>query len=195
MNTDFALRVDTWETMLNHRLPQFGHRNWVVVADAAYPAQSNPAIETIATEADHVEVLVKALNAIAGCKHIRANVLLDAELKWVAEEDSPGVAALRQQLHRLIAPRNVRELAHEQIIAKLDRSARLFRILILKSTLTIPYTSVFLELDCGYWNSDSERRLRDSVKNVSTVTDVSKLTDRRTKSPRFSGPFSSSHSS
>ncbi len=54
-------------------------------------------------------------------------------------------------------------LDHERIIAKLDESAKLFNVVILKSTLAIPYTSVFLELDCGYWNANAEKRLRDSL--------------------------------
>ena len=28
-----------WEARLDELLPQFGHRNWFVVADSAYPAQ------------------------------------------------------------------------------------------------------------------------------------------------------------
>jgi len=32
-------------------LPLFGHRNWIVVADSAYPAHSMPGIETIVSGA------------------------------------------------------------------------------------------------------------------------------------------------
>src|SRR5579863_7838514 len=74
-------RNETWETVLARRIPEFGHRNWIVIADSAYPAQSNPGIETIATEADHLQVLTKTIDAIARCNHVRANVLLDAELR------------------------------------------------------------------------------------------------------------------
>ena len=52
---------ETWEAVLTRRLPLLGHRNWIVVADAAYPAQSNPGIETIATGADHLQVLARVL--------------------------------------------------------------------------------------------------------------------------------------
>ena len=45
---------------------------------------------------------------------------------------------------------------HVEIIAKLDESAKLFRILILKTLLTIIYTSIFIQSDCGYWTSESE---------------------------------------
>jgi hypothetical protein len=29
--------------------------------------------------------------------------------------------------------------------------------------MTIPYTSVFFELDCGYWNAAAEQRLRKAI--------------------------------
>ena len=50
--------------------------------------------------------------------------------------------------------------SHEQIIARLDESARLFRILIIKTAMTIPYTSIFFELECGYSSAETEERLR-----------------------------------
>jgi hypothetical protein len=35
--------------------------------------------------------------------------------------------------------------------------------LIVKTDMTIPYTSVFFELDCGYWNAEAEQRLRQAM--------------------------------
>jgi len=154
---------DEWESRLSRLLPLWGHRNWIVVADAAYPAQSNPGIETIATGAEHLAVLQTTLDAIGNGKHVKAKIYLDAELKLVPEQDAPGVTIYRQKLIRLIGGRDTEMICHDEIIAKLDESGKLFRILILKSTLAIPYTSVFLELDCGYWNPDAEERLRRSM--------------------------------
>ncbi|MGA8669489.1 MAG: hypothetical protein WB679_06420 [Terracidiphilus sp.] len=156
-------RADSWKFVLKSLLPLWGHRNWIVVADAAYPAQSNPGIETIATESDHLLVLKATLDALQNSKHVRANIYLDAELKSVSEQDAPGIAGFRKKLMELIAYRDTHVLPHDQIIAKLDESGKLFRNLILKSTLAIPYTSVFLELDCGYWNPEAEVRLRRSM--------------------------------
>lgn len=86
----------------------------------------------------------------------------------VPEKDAAGVTEVRSAMERAIG-RNARVLDHERIIAKLDESAKLFNVVILKSTLTIPYTSVFLELDCGYWNADAEKRLRDSLASKSAT--------------------------
>jgi len=152
-----------WELSVARLLPLFGHRNWIVVADSAYPAQSNAAIETIATEADHIDVLTATLDAIDRSRHVRANIFVDSEFRFVEEQDAVGVARYRQDFERLIGNRETHVIPHDQIIAKLDECAKLFRVLILKSTLTIPYTSVFFELDCGYWTRAAEERLRLSI--------------------------------
>ncbi len=158
-----------WERRIEHLVPVFGHRNWVVVADSAYPAQSKPGIETIYTGEDHIQLLEKIAQAINESGHIRANIYVDAELKQVPEKDAPGVTEFRSEIDRVLSGRNARVLEHEQIISKLDETAKLFKIVILKSTLAIPYTSIFLELDCGYWNAEAEKRLRDSLPVKATV--------------------------
>jgi len=155
--------TDHWESQLDAKLPLFGHRNWIVVADAAYPAQSKEGIETIATCADQIHVLRTVIDGIAASEHIRANVYLDHELDFVSEQDAPGVVNYRHELRTLLGDGNVFKLPHEQVIHKLDQAAEVFRVLILKTRMTIPYTSVFLELDCGYWSADAEARLREAI--------------------------------
>src|SRR5438477_5203044 len=93
---------ELWDFRLARLMPLLGHRNWIVVADAAYPAQSNPGIETIATGAGHLEVLKTTLEAIGNGKHVKPKIYLDAEFKLVSEEDAPGVSNYSQKLVRLI---------------------------------------------------------------------------------------------
>jgi hypothetical protein len=33
-----------------------------------------------------------------------------------------------------------------------------------KTTLAVPYTTVFMELDCGYWGPEAEAALRARMK-------------------------------
>jgi hypothetical protein len=54
-------------------------------------------------------------------------------------------------------------MLHEQIIAKLDSVSQVFRVLIVKTDLTIPYTTVFFELGCAYWPGDAEDRMRKAM--------------------------------
>lgn len=159
-----------WERQFSSYLPVFGHRNWIVIADAAYPSQSNPAIRTIQANADQIDVAREVLAAIAASRHVRANVYLDQELDYVAEQDAPGITEYRRQLSALPQSSNVRKLMHENIIAKLDQAARMFDVLIIKTNMVIPYTSIFLELDCGYWTAEAEERLRRAVESGSQPT-------------------------
>lgn len=152
-----------WELELHRLLPLFGHRNWIVVADSAYPAQSNPGIETLVAGADQIQVVRKVKDAIADCIHVRANIYTDLELEFVKENDAPGIAEYRRQLDALLDCSDCQQLPHEQIIAKLDQCAQMFRIMIVKTPLTIPYSSVFFELDCGYWTAEAEQRLRQAM--------------------------------
>jgi D-ribose pyranose/furanose isomerase RbsD len=156
-----------WQERLSTVLPQFGHRNWIAVADSAYPLQSNPGIETIVAGGDHIAVIEHVLAAIAQYRHIRANVYADKELAYVAETDAPGVLDYFRNLEAALKGANVNYLPHEQIIHKLDESARLFRILLIKTDMKVPYTSVFFELDCGYWNAEAEQRLRKALSAAS----------------------------
>jgi D-ribose pyranose/furanose isomerase RbsD len=152
-----------WNRMLLDRIPLYGHRNWIVIADSAYPAQSAAGIETIVSNGDHVQVLEQVLAALSASRHVRAIIYTDEELKFIDEKDAPGVSAYRQQITRLLHNRAVKSLPHEQIIAKLDQVSQTFRVLIIKTNFTLPYTSVFLQLDCAYWSADAEQRLRAAM--------------------------------
>ena len=72
-------------------------------------------------------------------------------------------SAYRQHLRALLDGLPWRTTFHEETIATLDRAGRAFRILVLKTEMTIPYTSVFLQLECAYWNLAAESRLRAAL--------------------------------
>lgn len=153
-----------WRQRLADRLPLVGHRNWIVVADSAYPLQSGEGIETLATGADQLTVLKTVLAQLNESRHVRPIIYLDAELPFVAEQDAAGITAYRNQLTAIFKDRTAKSLPHEEIIEKLDSSAEKFHVLILKTNMTLPYTSVFIELDCGYWSAEAEARLRRVMK-------------------------------
>lgn len=152
------------QKLLRERLPTLGHRNWIVVVDMAYPLQSRAGIETIYLGGQQVSAVRQVLEAIDTAPHVQGKVHLDAELEHVPEADAPGITAYRDELQRLFEGRHVSRLPHEQLIEQLDAAAQTFHVLIIKTDMVIPYTSVFIELDCGYWNADKEARLREKMK-------------------------------
>jgi hypothetical protein len=66
-----------WEAKFSAALPALGHRNWVVVADAAFPLQISPGMEVVVSGEDHFAVLDKVLKALGQTKHVRPKVYLD----------------------------------------------------------------------------------------------------------------------
>ncbi|MGA2889839.1 MAG: RbsD/FucU domain-containing protein [Terracidiphilus sp.] len=163
MTMSVAFAACDWECQLNVCLPLFGHRNWIVVADSAYPAQSNPGIETVVADEDQIHVVRRVHEAITASGHLRANLYADKELGFVSEDDAPGILKYKQELDAALYGSNIQYLEHEKIIVKLDQSARIFRILVIKTNMAIPYTTVFFELHCGYWNDDADERLRHAI--------------------------------
>ena len=152
-----------WRARVSEELPLLGHRNWIAVVDSAYPLQTSAGIETVETNADQLDVVRAVLDQVGKAKHVRPVVFTDAELKFVPEGEAKGVTAYREALTSLLGKTDAQSLPHEQIISKLDEAGRTFHILVLKTTLTIPYTSVFVRLDCGYWTDEDEKRLREKM--------------------------------
>ncbi len=164
VSTFTSLSQSDWQARFHQELPLLGHRNWIVIADSAYPLQTAPGIETLYVDADQLEVVGFVLAELAKSRHIKPIIYTDAELKYVPENRAPGITNYRQELDRMLANRTVSKLAHEAIIAKLDEAGKKFKVLLIKTRLTLPYTSVFLQLDCAYWNVDSENELRAAMK-------------------------------
>jgi len=152
-----------WRVRLQKELPLLGHRNWIAVVDSAYPLQTSAGIETVETNADQLEVVKTVLDQLAKAKHVRPVIFTDAELKAVPESDAAGVTAYREALTKLVGKTEAQSLPHEEIISKLDEAGKTFHILVLKTNLTIPYTSVFIRLECAYWKPDAEKRLREAM--------------------------------
>lgn len=157
------MKADPWQEILSDRLPLLGHRNWIGVVDSAYPWQTSPGIETVATGAEHLAVLRALLDAVRTANHIRPLVRLDSELNAVPESAAPGISTLRDKMLKLFEGTVTEVTPHDETIRRLEKTASSFRVLLFKSTLAIPYTSVFLELECGYWSAAAEKSLRASL--------------------------------
>src|SRR5438105_2475520 len=91
-----------WKQTLEQRIPLYGHRNWIVIADSAYPAQSSEGIETVVATADQLEVLKQVLAILSASKHVKPIVYTDNELNFIQDEDAPGVGKYRTQLAGLL---------------------------------------------------------------------------------------------
>jgi D-ribose pyranose/furanose isomerase RbsD len=159
-----TVKAPAWTDTLGAYLPALGHRNWIVIADSAFPLQVSPGIETIVSNEDYFTVLGRVLKAVDAAKHIRMKIYLDKELNFVPEALAPGADDVRRRLAEALKGRGATPVLHEELIARLDQVGKTFKIVMIKTTLAVPYTSVFLELDCGYWGPEAEAKMREKMK-------------------------------
>ena len=152
-----------WNKRLSGAMPLLGHRNWILVVDSAYPLQTAPGIETIETNAAQLEVARAVLDEIEKSIQVRPVVYMDAELPFIPDSDAPGASAYRRDIAELLRKYPVQSQPHEKLISDIDEAGKTFHILVLKTNMTIPYTSLFIRLDCKYWSADQEKNLRTKM--------------------------------
>lgn len=153
----------TWRDKVDESLPLLGHRNWILIVDSAYPLQSSAGVETVETDASQLEVARYVLNAIHHSIHVRPEILMDAELPFVPDEDAPGATAYRAEIAKLFPAAQIQSIPHEQLIARVDEAGKTMHVLVLKTKMTVPYSSIFIRLNCKYWSDDAEKRLRERM--------------------------------
>ena len=152
-----------WQGEFKKELQLMGHRNWILIVDAAYPLQSKPAIKTIYTGEDQLKVVREVFDAISDAPHVFPEVFLDREMDYVPESEAAGIENYRSKLWEILTNKTVIKSLHNDLISKVDEAAKTFNVLVLKTNMTIPYTSVFLRLNCGYWSPEQEAKMRTEM--------------------------------
>ena len=154
---------ETWQEILEHDLNLLGHRNWILVVDKAFPEQSSPGMKYLYVEKDLLPTLDYVLDAIDKSTHVKPIIYQDKELSYITEEQMPGIDAFRSNADKVLEGRTVNTLLHDEVFGLLDESSSLFRVLVIKTNCTLPYTSLFLQLDCSYWGPENEKLLREQI--------------------------------
>ena len=155
-----ASNCNNWEAQLAEKLPYLGHRNWILIADMAYPLQSGDGIITIYADAPYLEVLEKVKKRDANEPEFLQTVCeIFESLEYViTEEDMPGVDNLRKEMARICGD-EAQSILHEELLKRMDEAGKLYSIVVIKTTLTMAYTTSFFELDCAYWNGEKQVNL------------------------------------
>ncbi len=159
----------------NETLAMLGHRNWIAIVDSAYPSQTALGIELKLSSLSHIEVVEQVLLQISACRHIRPEVFLDAELKHLLEWNESDFTLFRQDLQNSLQNYQPTTIPHDEILSMLSEAGKEFRIIIIKTCGTVPYSSVFIRLACGYWSADQEAKLRSKIARNVQETKAAKL--------------------
>ena len=167
LNNPAVSETKDWKTGLDEQLPLLGHRNWILVVDKAFPAQTAEGISTIYTGAGMMNVLDYTLTEIENSTHIKPVIYTDRELEYISEGLFPGIEEYRKRLYKVLKNQGSakpQSILHDSVFVKIDEASKLFKVLVLKTNETIPYSSVFIELGCKYWYPEQENRLKETMR-------------------------------
>ncbi len=148
---------------MDRQAAQLGYRNWIVIAEASFPAQNRPGIRQVTASVDVPEALNYVISALEQTENVRPQIYLPRELRSLENDFAPGIDELRKRLQVSLHGHETTELEQQSLLTLLEDANRSFDVLVIRTTTALPYSSVFLELKPGYWDVDSETRLREKI--------------------------------
>ena len=152
-----------WKASVARQVNQLGYRNWIVITEASFPAHNRPGFRQVNSSAEIPEVVDYVLNSIEQTQHVRPRVYLTREMRSVENDFAPGIEELRQQVTASLHGHEPTELDQQSLITLLEAANQSFDVLVIRTPTALPYTSVFMELQPGYWDAESEDRLRQRI--------------------------------
>jgi D-ribose pyranose/furanose isomerase RbsD len=154
-----------WKQQLEAQLSLLGHRNWILIVDKAFPLQTTDGVSMVYAEEDLLDVLEYTLSLIEENNHIKPIIYKDKELGFINQDLVPGIDGYKSSLEKIIGESSLQVLLHDSVFVKIDEASKLFKTLVIKTNQVIPYSSVFIELDCDYWSTEKEVQLRKLIQN------------------------------
>jgi D-ribose pyranose/furanose isomerase RbsD len=152
-----------WHGDVERQVGQLGYRNWIVIAEASFPAQNRPGIRQVNATAEVPEVVDYVLKTLEQTESVKPQVYVTREVRAVENDIAPGIEEHRKRLQESLHGRETMELDQQSLLTLLESANNRFDVLVIRTPTALPYTSVFFELQPGYWDADSETRLRDRI--------------------------------
>lgn len=158
----------SWRDQFEANLERMGKHNWIVIAEAAYTSRYATGTRTVATGKSLPSVLDSVLSEISDSKHVSATAWISSELERIPDRDAPGITQFHKDIRRLLNTSKVeiKVVPEKEIVKKVEADAGTCNVLFLKSSSPLPYSSVYLQLDCRYWDEAREKRLRDALRSA-----------------------------
>ncbi len=160
-------RTAALRSQLAPHLEVLGARNWIVVADPTCPILAGEGVDVLVVDAGAAETLREVLSTLDAQGALTPRLWVNSELEHVTEKQAPGMRRYRRELRPLLSRRLHYEMTERIIGMQLAQAAETYRILYIKTSTPLPYSSIAIELDSGYWNSDAEAELRERMEKLS----------------------------
>lgn len=158
-----AVSTPDWQRAVDRQVAQLGYRNWIIIAEASFPAHSRPGFRQVVADVEVTEALDYVIQAMETTENVRPNVYLTRESRAVENDFAPGMDDFRERMRQALHAHETVMLDQQSLLTLVEDANRRFDVLVIRTRTALPYTSVFLELLPGYWDADSEMRLRERI--------------------------------
>lgn len=140
-----------------------GAGNWVIISESSFPVHSGRGVRTVSVNGEIPEVLDFLVDHYDHSQDVTPIFNTARELPFINHQRAPGIDEYQELLDQSFHGHTVREMDHESLALLAQRTSEKFTVLVIKTTTALPYSSVFIELDTGYWDRDSEDSLRKKI--------------------------------
>lgn len=158
--------VDVARNKIAPNLLQLGAKNWVVIAEPAYPLPAGASVVCVNVPTSTIDTFREVLDLLERQGACVPRIWVSHELSAVPENRAPGISAHRNTLENLLLSRFHYAVNSRVIDMQLAQAAKDYRLLFIRTNTRLPYSSIAIELDTGYWNSDAEAEVQKRVEQM-----------------------------
>jgi len=157
----------TWSQQVDSEIAELGAYNWILITESAYPAPGRPGAHTLLSPYKLPRTLDSVLQSIESTGHVRPRIYLSQESAELSEDYAPGIDNHRSNLTKYLHEFPTQSLSGHSLESMLRSSKKGNRVLVVKSQTALPYTTIYIELESGYWDGESETALRKKESTLS----------------------------
>jgi hypothetical protein len=156
-------RQSPWKAAVHRHTSQLGFRNWIIIAEASFPAIGRTGVMQVPANVEIPEAFDYVLNVIDESQHVKPSIYFTRESQVLENDAAPGIDLLRQKVRQSIQEMPTTTMEQDSLLTVLQDVNRSFDILIIRTNTTLPYSSIFIELQPGYWDAEAEEKLRQRM--------------------------------
>ena len=160
---------------LKREVSAMGYGNWIVIAESSFPVYSRRGVRTLLVDAEIPAVLDQVLTSLEYSDSVKPKFTTSTELAYLHNDRAPGIDQFRTELETALHGFPTRRMDYRALSLLLEDSSNKFAVLVLKTNTSLPYTSIFIELQSNYWDRENETELREKLKAAEPLSPEKKL--------------------
>ncbi|MBE6419534.1 MAG: hypothetical protein E7031_05320 [Akkermansiaceae bacterium] len=178
--------IDQTRAAIAPQLLQLGARNWVVIADPTYPIPAGAGAYTMAVPSGSADTFREVLDLLELQAALTPRIWVCNEMNALTESLAPGITEYNREIEALLSGRFCYRLDERIISMQLADASQKYRILYIKTKTQLPYSTIAIELDSGYWDPDSEAEIRRRMEELAPKPENAETAP--TATPRATAP-------